>query len=196
MKLIKCGRVPLGVHALYVKDGIRMSESVDELLRVGVITSPHGIKGEVNIFPTTDEPQMFEQWKKLILKKGTRTSELSITQAKYFKQMVILGFEEITDRNQAETLRQAELYITRDQALPCGENENFITDIIGLEVVDESGSRLGICTDVFQTGANDVYEIELDDSRKVLFPAIPSCILKVDLDAHTMTVHVLDGLID
>ena len=78
-----------------------------------------------------------------------------------FKNMVILSLEEIADRNQAELLRQAELYITRDQATPCGENENFITDLIGLRVVDENKEELGKCTDVFQTGANDVYEIEL-----------------------------------
>ena len=95
-----------------------------------------------------------------------------------------------------EVLRQAELYITRDQATPCGENENFITDLIGLRVVDENKEELGKCTDVFQTGANDVYEIELLDGRKVLFPAIPSCILDVDLEKGIMTVHVMAGLID
>ena len=107
-----------------------------------------------------------------------------------------LSIEEIADRNQAELLRQAELYITRDQATPCGENENFITDLIGLRVVDENKEELGKCTDVFQTGANDVYEIELLDGRKVLFPAIPSCILDVDLEKGIMTVHVMAGLID
>ncbi len=77
-----------------------------------------------------------------------------------------------------------------------GENENFITDLIGLRVVDENKEELGKCTDVFQTGANDVYEIELLDGRKVLFPAIPSCILDVDLEKGIMTVHVMAGLID
>ena len=74
--------------------------------------------------------------------------------------------------------------------------ENFITDLIGLRVEDENGAELGKCTDVFQTGANDVYEIRLKDGREVLFPAIPSCILKVDLEKGVMIVHVMDGLID
>ena len=154
---------------------------MEDLLRVGVISSAHGIKGEVNVFPTTDEPEMFAHWKtlRLVEKKQSR-----------------LSLEEIADRNQAELLRQAELYITRDQATPCGENENFITDLIGLRVVDENKEELGKCTDVFQTGANDVYEIELLDGRKVLFPAIPSCILDVDLEKGIMTVHVMAGLID
>ena len=169
---------------------------MEDLLRVGVISSAHGIKGEVNVFPTTDEPEMFAQWKTLQMIDKRQNRLMHVRGAKYFKNMVILSFEEITDRNQAELLRQAELYITRDQAAPCGENENFITDLIGLRVVDENGEELGTCTEVYQTGANDVYEIELLDGRKVLFPAIPLCILNVDLEKGVMTVHVMDGLID
>ena len=134
---------------------------MEDLLRVGVISSAHGIKGEVNVFPTTDEPEMFVHWKTLRLVEKKQSRLIHVRGAKYFKNMVILSLEEIADRNQAELLRQAELYITRDQATPCGENENFITDLIGLRVVDENKEELGKCTDVFQTGANDVYEIEL-----------------------------------
>lgn len=169
---------------------------MEDLLRVGVISSAHGIKGEVNVFPTTDEPEMFVQWKTLQMIDKRQNRLMHVRGAKYFKNMVILSFEEITDRNQAELLRQAELYITRDQAAPCGENENFIADLIGLRVVDENGEELGKCTQVYQTGANDVYEIELLDGRKVLFPAIPSCILNVDLEKGIMTVHVMAGLIN
>lgn len=169
---------------------------MDDLLRVGVISSAHGIKGEVNVFPTTDEPELFASWKTLQLVEKKQSRCVHVQGAKYFKNMVILRLQEITDRNQAELLRQAELYITRDQAAPCGEHENFITDLIGLNVETEDKETIGICTDVFQTGANDVYEIELKDGRKVLFPAIRSCILKVDLEKGVMTVHVMDGLID
>ena len=169
---------------------------MEDMLRVGVITSTHGVRGEVKVFPTTDDPKRFNELKEVILDTGKEQIPLEIEQVKYFKNMVILSIEEIADRNQAELLRQAELYITRDQAAPCGENENFITDLIGLRVVDENKEELGKCTDVFQTGANDVYEIELLDGRKVLFPAIPSCVLDVDLEKGIMTVHVMAGLID
>ena len=98
---------------------------MEDLLRVGVISSAHGIKGEVNVFPTTDEPEMFEHWKTLRLVEKKQSRLIHVRGAKYFKNMVILSIEEIADRNQAELLRQAELYITRDQAAPCGENENL-----------------------------------------------------------------------
>lgn len=168
---------------------------MEDLLRVGVITTAHGIRGEVNVFPTTDEPEMFQKWEKLILITGKERKSLTLQKARPFKNMMILGFREITDRNQAELLRQAELYITREQAKPCEENENFIVDLIGLKVVDEDGQEIGRCTDVFQTGANDVYEVELTGGGQVLLPAIPSCILKVDVAEGIMMVHVLDGLL-
>ena len=116
---------------------------MEDLLRVGVISYAHGIKGEVNVFPTTDEPEMFAHWKTLRLVEKKQSRLIHVRGAKYFKNMVILSLEEIADRNQAELLRQAELYITRDQATPCGENENFITDLIGLRVVDENKEELG-----------------------------------------------------
>lgn len=169
---------------------------MDDMLRVGVITSPHGIRGEVNVFPTTDDPMQFKTWKTLTLVQKKEKKEVGLVSARFFKQMVILALEGITDRDQAEGLRQAELYIRRDQARPCEENENFITDIIGLKVISEEGQELGTCTDVLQTGANDVYVITCGDGKEVLFPAIPQCILKVDLETQTMLVHVMDGLMD
>ncbi|MBQ8639497.1 MAG: 16S rRNA processing protein RimM [Lachnospiraceae bacterium] len=169
---------------------------MDDLLRVGVITSPHGIRGEVNLFPTTDEPEQFKHWKTLVLVQKREQKELKLQSAKFFKQMVIVKLEGIDDRNQAELLRQAELYIHRSQARPCEENENYITDLIGLKVVDEEKTVIGTCSDVLQTGANDVYEVTCPDGKQVLFPAIPQCILKVDLEAGEILVHVMDGLMD
>jgi len=169
---------------------------MEELLRVGVITSPHGIKGEVNLFPTTDDTSQFKHWKTLVLKQKREQREMKLQSAKFFKQMVILKLEGVEDRDQAEALRQAELYIYRSQARPCEENENYITDLIGLKVVSDEGETIGTCTDVMETGANDVYVITCTDGKEVLFPAIPQCILKVDLEAGEMLVHVMDGLMD
>ena len=169
---------------------------MEDLLRVGVISSAHGIKGEVNVFPTTDEPEMFAEWKTLQMVDKKQNRLMHVNGVKYFKNMVILSFEEITDRNAAELLRQKELYITRDQAAPCGENENFITDLIGLKVVTDEGKEFGTLTDVLQTGANDVYVIESLEGKEYLFPAIPQCILDVNLENQMVTVHILDGLLD
>ena len=86
--------------------------------------------------------------------------------------------------------------ITRDLAVKLGPDENFIIDLIGLTVVTEDGNKLGTLTDVIKTGANDVYEVKMTDGKEVLLPAIKECILNVDLENRTVTVHMMDGLLD
>ncbi len=168
----------------------------DDTLRVGVISSTHGVRGEVKVFPTTDDANRFKQLKTVILDTGRERMELTIEGVKFFKNMVILKFKEFDDINEIEKYRGKDLLIRRDQAVPLGPDENFIVDLIGLRVVTDEGEDFGVMKDVLQTGANDVYVIDGKDGKEYLFPAIPSCILKVDLDAQTMTVHILDGLLD
>ena len=93
-------------------------------------------------------------------------------------------------------LKSIRIKITREDAVPLGPDENFIVDLIGLKVATDEGEELGTLKDVLQTGANDVYVVEMTDGKELLLPAIKQCILNVDLEQQTMTVHVLDGLMD
>ena len=171
---------------------------MENYLRVGVITSPHGVHGEVKVFPTTDDPSRFLELEMVLLDLGggNERKELTIRQVRFFKNLVILGFEGITSRDQVEGWRQKELWITRDQAVGLSEDENFIADLIGLSVRTDEGCELGTVTDVIQTGANDVYCVSGEDGKEILLPAIKDCILKVDLEKQEMLVHVLPGLLD
>ena len=121
-----------------------------DLLQVGVITTPHGVRGEVKVFPTTDDPARFQQLKTVLLDTGKEKKELHLENVKFFKQFVIIKFKEFQTMNDVEPLRRMPLLITRDQAVPCGENENFIADLIDLNVVTEDGEELGVLTDVLQ----------------------------------------------
>lgn len=168
---------------------------MEQMLRVGVITSTHGVRGEVKVFPTTDDAKRFKKLKKVIL-DGREPLELSIEQVKFFKNMVILKFKGYDNINDVETWRQRDLLITRDQAVELKEDEYFITDLIGLTVVNEEKTVLGRVKDVLETGANDVYVVELTSGKELLLPAIKDCILNVDLEDGRMKVHVLDGLMD
>ena len=168
---------------------------MEQMLRVGVITSTHGVRGEVKVFPTTDDAKRFKTLKKVIL-DGREPLELSIEQVKFFKNMVILKFKGYDNINDVETWRQRDLLITRDQAVELKEDEYFITDLIGLTVVNEEEAVLGRVKDVLETGANDVYVVELTGGKDLLLPAIKDCILNVDLEGGRMKVHVLDGLMD
>ena len=169
---------------------------MENMLRVGVITSTHGVSGEVKVFPTTDDAKRFKKLKTVILDTGKGQTTLEIEQVKFFKNMVILKFDGVDTMNEVEGWRQKDLLITRDQAIPLEEDEFFITDLIGLNVVTDEGETLGTLTDVMETGANDVYCVKTPEGKELLLPAIRDCILDVDLDKEEMLVHVLPGLLD
>lgn len=168
---------------------------MEDMLRVGVITSPHGVHGEFKVYPTTDDMKRFSSLKTVWLDKGGSLLELHIMSVKYHKNMVIMGTEEYTTMNDAETLRDCDLLVKRQDAVSLGKDEYFIADLIDMKVVTDMGMD-GRLNDVMQTGANDVYVIELEDGRELLLPAIADCILDVDTASRTMTVHVLPGLLD
>jgi len=169
---------------------------MEQFLRVGVINSTHGLKGEVKVYPTTDDPERFYDLENVILDTGKEYLNLTISGVKFFKNQVILKFKEFNDINDVEKYKKCDLLITREQAVPLEDNENFIVDLIGLQVVTDENEVLGTLTDVLQTGANDVYVVETEEKKEILLPAIPSCILDVDLDEEVMTVHVLEGLLE
>lgn len=167
-----------------------------QTLRVGVISSTHGVKGEVKVFSTTDEPNRFKKLKTVILDTGREQMTLNIEGVKFFKNMVILKFKEFNDINEIEKYKGKDLLILREQAGEPGPDENYIVDLIGLKVVTDEGEEFGTMKDVILTGANDVYVITGKDGKEYLFPAIRQCILDVNLETQTMTVHIMDGLLD
>ena len=169
---------------------------MEDLLQVGIITSTHGVRGEVKVYPTTDDPRRFRRLKEVVLDTGKEKINLEIEGVKFFKQFVILKFKGLDNINDIEKYRQKSLYVTRKNAVRLQRDEYFIADLIGLKVQDEDGTELGTVKDVIETGANDVYEVEMADGRSLLLPAIKQCILNVDVENGMMQVHVLEGLLD
>lgn len=169
---------------------------MEDLLQVGIITSTHGVRGEVKVYPTTDDPKRFRRLKEVVLDTGREKLNLEIEGVKFFKQFVILKFKGLNNINDIEKYRQKSLYVTRKNAVRLQRDEYFIADLIGLKVQDEDGTELGTVKDVIETGANDVYEVEMADGRSLLLPAIKQCILNVDVENGMMQVHVLEGLLD
>ncbi len=165
-------------------------------LKVGVVTSVHGIKGEVKVFPTTDDSRRFKKLKQVYLDTGKEMLPLEIEGVKFFKQMVIVKFKGYENPDDVMKFRQKELWIDRKDAVRLSKDEYFIADLIDMEVCDEEGKLIGTLKDVISTGANDVYAVETPEGKEVLFPAIKQCILDVDTEARKMTVHVMEGLLD
>lgn len=168
---------------------------MEELLQVGVITSTHGIRGEVKVFPTTDDAQRFRELKDVMLDTGKETLSLEIEGVKFFKQFVILKFKGIDNINDVERYKRCPLFVNREDAVELEEDEYFIADMIGMKVITDEGEEFGTLKDVMETGANDVYVIERSDGGEVLVPAIKECILEVDIPGRQMKIHVMAGLV-
>ena len=169
---------------------------MEDTLRVGVISSTHGVRGEVKVYPTTDDVNRFKKLKTVILDTGREQMTLSIESIKFFKNMVILKFKEFNNINDIEKYKGKDLLIHRDQAVKLAPNEYFVADLIGLKAVGDDGEDLGEVKDVLQTGANDIYVLHKDGEDDILLPAIKDCVKNVNIEEGTITVHLLNGLRD
>lgn len=167
---------------------------MEQFLQVGVISSTHGIRGEVKVFPTTDDPARFKKLKNVLLDTGKERLELEIQSVKFFKQFVIVKFRGIDNINDIEKYKGKSLMVPREDAVQLEEDEYYIADLIGMEVYTDGG-RFGTLKDVMETGANEVYIIDSDEHGEVLVPAIQDCILDVDVEKQTMKIRLMDGLI-
>lgn len=168
---------------------------MEKQLQVGVISSTHGVRGEVKVFPTTDDVTRFRQLKKVYLDTGREMLPLEIQNVKFFKQFAILKFKGIDNINDIEKYKGKSLMIDREDAVDLDEDEYFIADMIGMKVCTEDGGEFGTLKDVMETGANDVYIIDSPEHGEVLIPAIRECILDVDMDEERMTIHLMEGLV-
>lgn len=169
---------------------------MENLLQVGIISSTHGVKGEVKVFPTTDDKKRFKELKNILLDTEKEMLTLEIESVKFFKQFAILKFKGYDHINEIEKYKGKPLFVTRENAVRLKKDEYFIADLIGMKVENEDSSFSGILKDVIETGANDVYTVLCSDGKEVMIPAIKECILSVDLESNEMKVHLLDGLLD
>ena len=168
-----------------------------EYFCIGQITSAHGVKGAVRVFPYAENPTVFERLKEVYYSlpgSDKPAGKYTIERAQYQKGMVLLTFAEVTDRNTAELLKGRGLLISREDADPLEEGEYYISDLLGLQAVSDEGEDLGKVSDWIETGANDVLIVKHHGSRELLVPFIKDCIRNVDLSGGTITVHLIPGL--
>lgn len=169
---------------------------LQDYLRVGVISNTHGVHGEVKIFPTTDDNQRFKKLREAFIDTGSELVPVHPTEARFFKNMVILRIKEFTNMNEVEKYKGKDLLVHRDHAVALAENEYFICDIIGAKVMTDEAEELGELKEVITTGANDVYTVKLKNGKEVLFPVIPECVLSIDTEKKKVVVHVMKGLME
>lgn len=168
---------------------------MEDMLKVGVITTTHGVRGEVKVFPTTDDAERFLDLEYVLMDTGKELRRLEIQNVKFFKNLAILKFKGIDNINDIEMYKGRDLWIPREEAQELAQDEYYVADLIGMKVVLEDTSPFGTLKDVMETGANDVYVVMTEDGKEVLLPAIKECIVDVDVEKSTMTIHLMKGLI-
>jgi len=166
-----------------------------ERLEVGQIVNTFGIKGFVKIYPFVNDINRFDDLKKIYVKTKNQENELEIEEVKYQKNMVLIKFKGIETPEDANKLRNAYVLIDRKDAIPLEEGEFFIADLLGLPVFLDTGEKLGVLDDIYNTGSSDIYVVKNELGKQFLLPYIDDVIKKIDLENSKIIVHLIEGLI-
>jgi len=165
---------------------------------IGIITKPQGIRGEMRVLPTTDDPSRFELLlgDEVTIRHKAATIAYKLMSARLQKGIIVIKLDGIATRNDAETLIGGVITISQEKALPLSEGEYYVRDLPGLRVESEDGEFLGVIGRVMHTTANDVYVIEPEpeNGEPFMIPAIKDVVRAVDITAGKMIVRLMDGL--
>ncbi len=168
---------------------------MEQYFRIGVITTTHALAGEVKVYPTTEDPRRFEELDTCYLLDRGSYRPLTIRSCRYFKNLVILGFEEVGSIEEAQLLKQKELYVDREHAIPLEEGEYYLADILGSTVTDEEGNVLGTLSDYMETAAQLIYKIKTEKGKEFLVPAVDEFIREVNVEEKRMVIRPIPGMI-
>ena len=167
----------------------------EETVLIGRVIKPHGLRGEVRIFPETDFPERFEQNKRLLLRLGKKVTWVHVESLRWQGNCLLIRFSGIDTRHDAEHIRNADVEIPRSWCHHLPQGEYYIADLIGLKVRTEAGESIGKLVDVIQQTAQDIYVI-LGGADEILIPAVPQFIKRIDLKKGEIIIDPIEGLLD
>lgn len=160
--------------------------------KIGKIVNAVGLKGEVKVYNYSDYKERFEEIEMVFVEE----TEYKILNARYMKDVAILKLQGVEDRNGAEALKDKDLYITENMLRILPEDTYYIKDLIGIKVIDPQGQYVGTISDVLKNSGQDLYEIELENKKKFLLPAVEEFVLNINMQEKTMQVKLIEGLLD
>lgn len=159
---------------------------MESFLSIGEIINTHGIKGEVKVYPLTDDIKRFKNLKKVFI----NGEEKNILGCKFKNKFVVLKIEGIDSIEEANRYRNKYLEIKKENAVKLPEGSYFIADLVECTVVDEEGNTIGNMKDVMETGSNDVYVVQ--GEKEVLIPAIKQVVTNIDIENKIITIKPLE----
>lgn len=155
----------------------------EERIKIGKIVNTFGIKGELKVYPYVD---YIDELSKIYIDN----KEYTLSKSRNQKNVVIIKIKGLDDINLVEDFKNKEIEIDRVDLPKLKEGEYYVEDLIGLDVYTDEGKLLGKLDDIFNTGANDIYQV-----NNILLPAIPDVIKKIDIENQKIIVHIIKGLI-
>lgn len=166
-------------------------------LVIGTIINTHGIKGEVKIRSCSDFDEVrYKKGNTVYLKEENSLTELKVRSFRVHKGFPLVSFEGLNSINDVEKYRDCDVVIDADERQPLPEGDYYYSDLEGMDVYDEAGSRIGRCSSVEPTlGAQNNLRITLEDGRQVLIPYVPAFIRSVSIDENRIIVNLMEGLI-
>ena len=169
---------------------------VTSFTAVGRISGAVGLHGEVKVTQWTDAPQRFVHLTEVALGSHPGESRICrIERVRITGSTVVLKFEGIDQRTQAEECRGQWVLVPDDQVVKPAEGSFFIDDVLGMDVVTEEGKRVGVVREVLRLPSNDLWQIE-SGPRMISIPAVKEFIRKVDVRSRTIVIHEIEGLLD
>ena len=163
----------------------------DEKIKIGQIVNAVALRGEVKVYNYSD-PDRFERLDSVLVEDR----RYEISKVRYQAANVILKLKGVDDRNAAEALKGKGLYILESELPELPEDTYYIRDLIGMEVVNEAGEKIGVLKDVLQNSAQDVYEIRLESGKPGSVPAVGEFVKDIDLEAKKIIIRPIEGLFD
>lgn len=171
-----------------------MNSRAPEYVPIGKIVRAHGLKGAVKVYPYSDSGDAF-QMRKSLLAVGVDGKEatLAVRWVRTGNRVLHVALADVESREQAEALIGAELFIERSALPPLEAGTYYWIDILGLDVVTETGEHVGKVAEIIPTGGNDVYVVK-NGERETLIPALDWVVLSIDPGKRLMRVNLPDGL--
>ena len=163
--------------------------------RIGQIVNTQGLKGEVKVYPYVDEISRFDDLESFYLDKNF-DKEYEVDRVRYKGNMVIMKIKGIDSIELAEKIKSKNLYISREDSVDLNEDEFFIADLIGLDVVTVDGDKVGTLKDVLQYSANDVYVVKSEEGKEYLIPATMKFVPEIDIKSKKIIIDPIKGMLD
>jgi len=168
---------------------------MDDMIVIAKIIGAHGVRGEIKVYPLTDNVRRFSKLKRCYIgKENVDGSLYEVLSARNDRGNVLIKLDGVCDRDKAESLKGLFISVDREDAVKLPKGQFFIVDLIGLKVVDDELGELGSIADVYETGANFIITVKRKGKKDLLIPYLKSCCYSTDIENKLMKVRLPEGL--